>query len=297
MFARRFLAAIGYHHVLMLFVTIGVIFLSVLVAGCTGADVSSIYLLSLSYTNNDTSTRSFHDQTQINPDASTTITGLASRNSTAPPLNLEIRTGYLGMCLKQSSGLWVCARNVESLSTLLKDRQGSPSDLDPLNLIWTAKIFKDQLVFSGLVYDELPVSETINKELVLNILFLRFIPIPLLLIAFLLLSSFPHWTTMTESDDDSTLEVRPFPSATVSRVAAASVSLASVLILIATFWQHVSSSAAATMAENLSYGAVTGHIGVAAMFLGWGALVFGVLAAGGLLSMIVTLHWLSRLVE
>jgi hypothetical protein len=56
-----------------------------------------------------------------------------------------VRVGYFGICVNDG-GAWLCSNNATALAASY-----SP-DTDPLNLIWVAKSFKDDIVFPYLMY-------------------------------------------------------------------------------------------------------------------------------------------------
>ena len=89
----------------------------------------------------------------FNPNISSTFTDIVSpvmSNSTAAQAALEVRVGYLGLCVRESSGLWMCARSATTLVNVLKSPKSD--DTDPLNLIWVAKKFNDNVIFVGLMF-------------------------------------------------------------------------------------------------------------------------------------------------
>lgn len=57
---------------------------------------------------------------------------------------LEVRVGYFGICVN-SDGAFLCSNNATSLAAQVT------VDQDPLNLIWVANTFKDQIVFPYLL--------------------------------------------------------------------------------------------------------------------------------------------------
>lgn len=92
------------------------------------------------------------DSTLVNPNVSATLSAIVE-NSTSTPV--EVRVGYLGMCvlLAENFGQWICSRKSEQLARIIiGDSPGSQNDTDdPLNLIFVAGKFKDDVVFEGLL--------------------------------------------------------------------------------------------------------------------------------------------------
>ncbi|PGH07631.1 hypothetical protein GX51_01640 [Blastomyces parvus] len=265
----RYLPLIGYHHVLIE-IDIETFFSAVLVAGCSNSALANVYLISLSYATNITSSPLQADHpAKLNPNMPGVFANLTTgvRDNVS---SFEIRTGYLGHCMKQNSGLWVCARNVEPLANVIRDQK--TSNIDPLNLVYMSKTFKDRMAFSGLI----------------------FASIPCLFICFLVLATFPNWHSEVDSES-SEVEVKPFPSRLVSRVATGFVALASLLTFVSVFWQHISSTASVTMHQELYYGVVKSSTGVIAMVFGWGGVLTSFLVVIGLVIMILSLSLIMRL--
>jgi hypothetical protein len=59
--------------------------------------------------------------------------------------HLEARVGYFGICINPDGGSWLCSNNATALANQVS------VDQDPLNLIWLASQFKDQIVFPYLM--------------------------------------------------------------------------------------------------------------------------------------------------
>lgn len=62
----------------------------------------------------------------------------------------------MGLCISQTAGTWLCSSSATTLANLLKSQTVGSSLIegvggDPLNLIWIAGKFKDEIVFDGLV--------------------------------------------------------------------------------------------------------------------------------------------------
>lgn len=92
--------------------------------------------------------------------------------------------------------------------------------------------------------------------------------VTLMFICILSLSTFPGWHEEV-NDNGSEYEVKPFPSQISLSICLLAVSASFGFGLISILWQHINSSATATMTEILTYGAVSGHVGAVAMALGW----------------------------
>jgi hypothetical protein len=88
--------------------------------------------------------------------------------------------------------------------------------------------------------------------------------------------------------------VKPFPSRPVSYIVLALLILASLLIFVSVYWQHIASSAAVTMGQSLSYGTVKGKVGAVAMVLGWGSVFLDILAGVAMYVMILSIKVLSE---
>ena len=53
--------------------------------------------------------------------------------------------GYFGICVNKAGGAFLCSNNATALAS------GISVDEDPLNLIWVASTFKDNIVFPYLM--------------------------------------------------------------------------------------------------------------------------------------------------
>ncbi|KAL2063544.1 hypothetical protein VTL71DRAFT_5349 [Oculimacula yallundae] len=265
-FRRDLMSFLGYHHVLMVFLSIAIITTSIVVAGCTTPSLANVYLLSLRYLNSSTSTTSSTHPEQLNPNISATFHNISDHPS------LEVRAGYLGLCVRQNSEKWHCSRSAPSLVEIVELSRGSKDD--PLNLLWIASNFRSQVVFVGLI----------------------FISIALSVLAIVLLSTFPRWHTETD-DDGSEREVKPFPSKKISYSATALIGLASIFMFVSILWQHIVSATAAVMVDDLTYGAAKGSVGSAAMAIGWTAVSCLLLTFVATLIMVWSIKVLSELVD
>lgn len=257
---QRFVPAIGYHHVLMIFIAIAIILLSLLLAGCSSTSVliPDIYLISLYY-------QQFppvFSPVQVDPGVTTAIANIVGN------ADLNVRVGYFGICIQAGGGGWMCNQNATALADLVS------VDTDPLNLIWVASTFKDAIVFP----------------------YLLIIAIVLAFLTFVLLATFPGWHTTTSSDG-SEHEVKPFPSRAVSQVALATIFIASVFVLVSVMWQHTAAVAASTIAQDFGNGSVRSGVGTAAMVLGWFGFGLLVVVTLGLLVMILSIQLLDRLTD
>ncbi|KAJ6059214.1 uncharacterized protein N7446_008797, partial [Penicillium canescens] len=241
---------LSYHHFLMLLSAIAIILLSILLAGCSSSNgLSNIYLLSLRYTARESPISTGPGQV-----SSAIAHAIHNVSQTGNGTTLEVRAGYKGICVTQSNSGRICSNNVKVLANLIKAEKSSVSNgntstetiPDPLNLIMIANEFKDKIVFDGLIY----------------------IVVGLIFICFILLSTFPGWHEEVD-ENGSEREVKPFPSELVLSICFLAMGAGFGFGLISVLWQHINSSSTATMAETLTYGAVSGHVGGAAMALGW----------------------------
>ncbi|OHE99307.1 hypothetical protein CORC01_05348 [Colletotrichum orchidophilum] len=234
---------------------------AILLAGCTAENLNEICLVSLSYSGNST------------PTVLNTTNTISNFSSTATTDNsLEIRVGYFGMCL-MSSDQWICSKDSRALESFASRTQTGVA-YDPLKVISAAERFKDEVIFKGL----------------------HFISIIFGFATFILLATFPNWYE-TENSEGSSIEIKPFPSRPISHVALACVFVSALISLLATFWQHLSSSAAIAMSSAFTQGAVTGHVGAASMALGWTSVFLLMVTFIGLLVMILAIRVLSQMVD
>ncbi|KAH6665313.1 Ca2+ regulator and membrane fusion protein Fig1-domain-containing protein [Plectosphaerella plurivora] len=246
---------------LLLFV---VVLLSILIAGCTSESLSGIYLVALSYASKAPEL----DGSESIAEASSTLADLAANHT-----SLEIRAGYLGMCL-MVAGLTICSSSQETLEAFVRRTVSGDEVGDPLSLIYAAARFRSEVVFVALL----------------------FVSVAFAFFAILLLATFPGWHK-EEDSEGSEREIKPFPSRAMLMVSLAIVVAASVLSLLSSFWQHLSSAAASTMTSVFSYGHVVGSIGPTAMALGWLSTFLLLTTTAGLLLMILSVRVLSALAD
>jgi hypothetical protein len=111
-------------------------FSALLLAGCSSSSplIPGIFLISLYY-RGWTPT---YDPAQDNPAVFQQIQTLVGN------AQLEVRVGYFGICVS-NGGDWLCSNNATALA------QSYTPSADPLNLIWVAKTFKDNIVFPYLM--------------------------------------------------------------------------------------------------------------------------------------------------
>jgi hypothetical protein len=124
----------------------------------------------------------------------------------------------------------------------------------------------------------------------------RFISIPSAVIAFLLLYTLPSWHEENDSDIGSEREVKPFPIRQVTQIILASLTVSSIVALLASFWQHMAGAAASTMAEVFTYGAASGDVGAGALVLGWLSFSLLTIACAGTLVMVMSIRVLAQMV-
>ncbi|CAF9907567.1 hypothetical protein IMSHALPRED_005570 [Imshaugia aleurites] len=257
---RRVVPFLGYHHVLMILIAIAIILLSLLLAGCSSSSplIPNIFLISLYYKSYPPS----FDPSQVDPGVTTAIANIVGQ------AQLEVRVGYFGICINPDGGSFLCSNNASSLATQVS------VDQDPLNLIWVANTFKDNIVFPYLII----------------------VAIVLAFVCFLLLATFPGWHE-EHDDNGSDREVKPFPSRPVSQVALALIFVASVFVLVSVLWQHTASVGASTIAQDLGNGSVRSGVGTAAMILGWFGFALLIIVTIGLLVMILSIRILDQLTD
>lgn len=233
--------------------------IAILLAGCSSySTMTTVYILGLSYADSVSS--------NLNPIAKKLSDTLSDFRNDA---QLEVRAGYFGICVRQRGVIWICSSDADGLT-----QQIGPEN-DPLNLIGLAAQFKDNVIFSGLL----------------------FMVVVLSFFCFILLATFPGWHEERDQVTGSDVDVKPFPSRPVSQVACACAFVAGMLSLISTLWQHVGAVGAAAMAESANYGNVKSWIGAGAMAMGWLSFTLIILVFVGLTVMILSIMVLDRLTD
>ncbi|KAK2806906.1 hypothetical protein FQN51_005706, partial [Onygenales sp. PD_10] len=244
----------------------------ILLAGCTSPNLSDVYLLSLSYnTDSNRYSSPYYEPVQYNLNMSRTFTYLAREDGHAHPL--EIRAGFLGLCMKRStttsSAYWFCSPHAQVLLDGIKEPGSTITD--PLNLIWISQKFKDRVVFSGL---------TIAS-------------IPFMLLCFFALSSFPGWDhVISINGENRHIKFSPAKPAIYTAMFFAWIS--SLFVFLAVFGQQVLSSAGVALINDLSYGTIEAHTGPTAMGLGWGAMICTLFVFFGVLLIIISIAVLDN---
>ncbi|CEJ82050.1 hypothetical protein VHEMI02141 [[Torrubiella] hemipterigena] len=227
----------------MAFSYISIIFISIIAAGCTTTGLKDIYLISLSYTANNTTNVPDRASGQVSTIIPSIFTSTTIKNS-----SLEVRVAYFGLCLQRLGGQWICSSAEDLASSEIDAKSSSPEGGgDPLNLIYLAEKFRKEVVFVGLLFTSLALA----------------------IISIFILRTYPSWFLDYDSDSVSDIgRTLPGPT-TMSSIVTAFMSLATMLAFVAILWQHLGGTVAATMYTTTTYGAVAAHIGVTATALGW----------------------------
>lgn len=115
-------------------------------------------------------------------------------------------------------------------------------------------------------------------------------------ICFILLSTFPEWYEFVdETGSESEHQIKPVTFPHVMAACLFTTGIGFEFGLIAILWQHINSSSTASMAETLTYGAASGHVGGVAMALGWIAVGLIAFVGLGLLAMKLSFNFITRL--
>jgi hypothetical protein len=110
---------------------------ALLLAGCSSSSptIPDIFLISLYYQAQPPTFSS----AQVDPGVTTAISNIVGTAM------LEVRVGYFGICINPDGGSFLCSNNASALAAEIS------VDRDPLNLIWVASTFKDNIVFPYLM--------------------------------------------------------------------------------------------------------------------------------------------------
>lgn len=220
--------------------------------------MTNVYILGLSYVQAKSS------------DPSPGETSLSRIMETAKgDSQLEVRTGYFGMCVRQRGVVWLCSSSASDLTTQIG------SENDPLGLISAADKFKGDVIFSGLLFMAIALSS----------------------VSFLLLATFPGWHEEVDRDSGETVDIKPFPSRPVMYVALACSLVATICLLTSSLWQHIGSVGSAAMAEIAYQGNVHTTIGALAVSMIWASFTVTLLAMLGLQIIIWSITILDRLAD
>ncbi|KAF3037529.1 hypothetical protein E8E12_007971 [Didymella heteroderae] len=221
--------------------------------------MTNVYILGLSYTNSSSTS----GLSPVGQNISTTFNNFKGASS------LEVRTGFFGMCVRQKGVVWLCSADTNGL------REQIGAENDPLDLVGTMAHFKDDVLFSGLL----------------------FMVVVITFAAFLMLATFPGWREERDERTGSNIDFKPFPSRPVSQAALACCFVAAILLLVSSIWQHVGAVGAAAMADAAFFGNVKTAIGSAAMLLSWIGFAVAAVTTISLFVMIISIIVLDRLTD
>ncbi|RDW89943.1 Fig1 domain-containing protein [Aspergillus mulundensis] len=262
--AGRFVPMIGFHHVLMFITMVAIIFLSLVVAGCSSQSMHNIYILELSYVQSTNSSMRSGEEVS-SPSFYSLVANVSSTG------DLVARVGYFGICMAtnvdgQLTG-WICQSSAKTLAVVIN------ASNDPLNVLAVADNFRDQVIVSMMII----------------------ISIVLLFLSICTMALFPGGHDGVDESGSIIVEVAPFPSRPLTQLVLAFQTLAALVLITAILWQHIAAVAQAATTEAAFGGAVTGGVGDVAMGLGWGALAANLLVVCGVGVMILSLKLLRRL--
>ncbi|KAK7917488.1 membrane fusion mating protein FIG1, partial [Apiospora marii] len=236
-------------------------------AGCTSSNVlANVYLISFSYGSNPPGEIS--DPLLFNPRIAQFLSGqIQGSNDTIK----AVRVGYISLCVASGSGLWLCGGRVDGLAMKLHSSGSS----DPLNLVQLGDKVRREVVFFPLII----------------------IAVALLLVATLLLGTFPGWHKQEGGSDESTQEVKPFPSRAATYTVLMLLFAASCLGSASVFWQHIGSASSAVTIETMSRELVEVTVGTLAITFGWLGVLFTIITTLGIALMVVSIRFLVQLAE
>ncbi|KAL4733600.1 hypothetical protein BDV11DRAFT_78830 [Aspergillus similis] len=131
---------IRYHHILMIFCLVAILFLSLLVAGCSSNWMRAIYILELSYQHDHRGPSGDYGPSTLNPSFYAMVSNLSSAG------DLTVRVGYFGVCAATKSPDnttdWACRSTAGDLGAQISTIR------DPLNVLAIADNFQDEIILS-----------------------------------------------------------------------------------------------------------------------------------------------------
>ncbi|KAJ5722882.1 hypothetical protein N7488_000917 [Penicillium malachiteum] len=105
---------------------------TLLIAGCSSSSLKDVYLLSLEY--KDTSSLALSDSTIVSTGIAHAVQNI-TQSGDEP--TLQVRAGYMGLCVMLSDGDWVRSTSASSLANIVKlSINAADGTRDPLNLIY-----------------------------------------------------------------------------------------------------------------------------------------------------------------
>ena len=107
-------------------------------AGCSSSHsgMPNIYLSALTYQKQSTSGRNSAIPQSLN----------ATFSDLVGDASMTIRAGFFGVCIRSGIQDWTCCKDAKSFATVVNVTQ------DPLNLVSNSIVFRESIVFSGLLY-------------------------------------------------------------------------------------------------------------------------------------------------
>ncbi|KAH8667234.1 Ca2+ regulator and membrane fusion protein Fig1-domain-containing protein [Ilyonectria robusta] len=227
--------------------------LSTLLAGCaiSAPSLRDIYILSLSYNTNS--------RTLQTSSVNETLYGAFTNPLNDTSKIVEVRVAYFALCVLTSARNWICDSNASNLAQSLR----ADNQTDPLNLLWIGEKFQSEAITSAFMFVTIIL---VLAAVIMGILY------P------------PNQEQWAEGGSWATrfLNHSQRHSHAVGVLSVSRLLVGSFAALTAAIWQHLA-GASASLATDLTFGAVKYQTGTAALALGW--LSFLLVACGFLLTL------------
>ena len=239
-------------------------------AGCSSSrsGMPNIYLSALSY----------QQQPAIGSSSAIPQSLNATFSDLVGDASMTVRAGYFGVCIRTSIQDWNCRKDAKSFAAIVNVTQ------DPLDLVSNSMVFRESIIFSGLLY---VTNWQYEMETILT--GFSFITIALGIICVPLLATLPLWHA--ELDGTNVVEVKPWPSRALTKTVCGILAAAVLLALISSLWQHIAAVAFTTTVRKMAYGSVKSEVGTAAIAFAWVSLALYIFALCAMLVMTVSLRY------
>jgi hypothetical protein len=116
-------------------------------------------------------------------------------------------------------------------------------------------------------------------------------------LAFAGFATFPRWHEERDPRTGSDIDVKGFPSRSLSEAITFLLALASLLLLVSALWQHVATASIVSTVSSMSQRKLVGHVGAAAAVLVWLSLTLVIVTFIATVIMILSVRLLDRLTD
>ncbi|KAH8176397.1 ca2+ regulator and membrane fusion protein fig1 domain-containing protein [Sarocladium implicatum] len=219
-----------------LLLTLIVLMTGLLACGCLTESLKGTYVFALRYAEEGHVKESDRDDE--------TVAEALNISNVADNRLHEIRVGYLGICARTVEA-WICHRSSSHVSSALRDQRVG----DPLNLLWVAHTFQSEAISPILIF------LTLSSAFICTVCSVG--------------SHVHRKFHLPRSKSGPMRRLRRGYERYKSGFLGLFYGLTAFSALSVAFWQHQASAIMKTTTNGLIEGAISSHIGSAALALGW----------------------------